>query len=182
MKALAIFIAAICGLGVLLMVALHVWVYSAIWISSRRLRVELHRRQRTISRKEVRQRIEKNEGIILCEAPTMGWNVVRLWWSPSADFVPRRELDEREELVLKDDIENHRRYIDLDTGSAYLVDGFVFTQLAKRYLKKHFGKEEAPFIFTGAVLFAQAVKNRKGKTPNQPPGPTSGLAPGRDPS
>ena len=116
-----------------------------------------------MSRNDAKERIERNEGIILGDAPTIGWNVVRIWWSPSADFLKGVEPENIEEMASKEDIENHRRYIDLNSGTAYLVDGFVFTQRARRYLKKNFGISDAPFIPTGAVLFEISLKRKNEK-------------------
>lgn len=159
MAPLAIFVSAIVGLGALLVVAVHVYAYSAIWISSRKLRAELCQRHRTLSLDEAKQRIARNEGIILVDAPTLGWNVSRVWWSPRTDFVPR--ADQEDEVVSKADPENHSRFIDVSTGEASLVDGFVITQRLKKYLKRHFELDDCAFVFTGGVLFDQRLRNRK---------------------
>jgi len=160
MTALVI-IAVIVGLAVILFFAVHVYAYSTIWISTRKFRAELRQRHRTLSRDEAKQRIARNEGIILVDAPTLGWNVSRVWWSPRTDFIPRAEQSENDELVSKEDVENHGRFIDVSTGAASLVDGFVITQRLKTYLKRHFGLDDCAFIFTGGVLFDQQLRNRK---------------------
>jgi hypothetical protein len=162
MTTLAIFVGAIVGIVTFLFVAVHVYAYSVIWISTRKLRVELRQRHRTLSRNEAKQRIARKEGILLVDAPTLGWNVSRVWWSPRTDFIPGREKSVKDEVVSKEDVENYGRFIDVSTGAASLVDGFVITQRLKANLKRHFGVDDCAFIYTGGVLFDQQLRNRNG--------------------
>jgi hypothetical protein len=159
--AILIIFAVVLGLPAILFVAIHVYSYSAIWISTCKFRAELRQRHRTLSRNEAKQRVARNEGIILVDAPTLGWNISRVWWSPRTDFITRSGQTEKDRLVSKEDVENHNRFIDVSTGSACLVDGFVITQRLKKYLKRHFGLDGCAFIFTGGVLFEKHLRNRK---------------------
>jgi hypothetical protein len=155
---LVIFVGLLVVLFIGLMVGIHVYVYTGIWKSNRVLGAQLRQQNRVISLKEARNRIKKGEGIILADAPTLGWNVKRIWWSSRDDFCPRSERTD-DSFCLEGDVENHARFIDTATGSACLIDGFVFR--AGRYLQKHFGITECPYIFTGGVLAQQRYEEMK---------------------
>jgi hypothetical protein len=161
MTTLATIIGVLAGLAALLIIAIHVYAYSFIWLSACQLRRELRRHQRTVSRTEAQQRITRHEGIILVDAPSIGWNVTRIWWSPETDFVPPSKQTDQDSLASPADIENHRRFIDMTTGTASLVEGLVFSQRTGKYLKKHFGLDDCPFIFTGGVVLEQKTRTRK---------------------
>jgi hypothetical protein len=149
------------GILATLFIGVHLYAYAWIWIDGLKLRKQLQKAQRTLTLSEAKEKIRKNEGMILVDAPTLGWNVSRIWWSPHADLLPSDPNDNSEEICSKADIENYSRFIDPVTGTASLVDSFVFTQRAKIYLKKHFGLgEDCPFIFTGGVLFQQRLKKK----------------------
>ena len=100
---------------------------------------------------------------MLMDAPTLGWNVCRIWWAPTTDFVAGPVWANRDEIVSDADVVNHGRFIDESTGSASLVDGFVMSRRPNEYLKRHFGLDDCAFVFTGAVLTDQYLKNRKSK-------------------
>jgi len=70
--------------------------------------------------------------------------------------------DGEDEFFPKEDAENYGRFIDASTGSASLIDGFIFTQRMKAYLKKHFDLEECPFIFTGGVWLSEGLATKTG--------------------
>jgi hypothetical protein len=109
---------------------------------------------------EAKNKILKGEGMILVEGPTLGWNIARIWWSPRTDFLPRTGKIEKDAFCYKEDPENYVRFIDSSTGIACLVDSFVWGPRTKIYLKKHFGFEECPYVFTGGV-FAQRALTEK---------------------
>jgi hypothetical protein len=96
--------------------------------------------------------------MVIVDAPTLGWNVSRVWWSPVVDFIPRPKSWDKTILCPREDIINYSKFIDQTVGVAKLVDAFVFTQRVKAYLKKHFGSVNCCFIFTGGVLYEQSMK------------------------
>jgi hypothetical protein len=155
-------------LALLFIFLLVTYVYTYIWVQSRVLRSKLHKSKRIMSLGEARQRIARKEGMILIDLPTLGWNISRVWWAPTADFLPTQEPPSNpspdEKLASKEEIENYRRFIDPATGSASLIAGFIFGGRIKRYLKKHFELEDCPHIFTAAVLLELQPPKEKKKT------------------
>ena len=149
---------AIFAIVVLLLIAVHIYEYFQIWNSARHLKSELYKTNRTLSLKEVKERIARKEGIILVEAPTIGWDVDRVWWSSRTDFVPFMDRDEDDPSVLADEIENYNRFLDPVTGTACLVDGFVFSQNVRKYLLKHFHSKDCVFIRSGMIFYEKDIE------------------------
>jgi hypothetical protein len=168
-NAIAIFI----GLGVIAIVGLHAYVYGAIWLDSARLRRSLGGRGRTVALTEARERIRQKQGIIIVDAPTIGWNVSRIWWSPCVDFVPRPDSWPEDQHCPSEDIVNYGRFIDPATGVAQLVDGFVITQRVERFVARQFGIHSPGFIFSAGV---QVQKHLEGKRAEPSAAPNGGPA------
>src|SRR5436309_400811 len=127
-NALAIGFGAILILGALAFIGVHLCVYGSIWLDSARLRRSLVRQGRTLALAEARDKIGQKQGMIIVDAPTLGWNVSRVWWSPVADFITRPSSWHADRLCPAADILNYKRFIEPSSGVAKLVDGFVFTQ------------------------------------------------------
>lgn len=159
-NAIALTVAVIVGLGILAFVGLHLYVYAWIWLDGARLRRSLKRQDRTLTLKEVRGRIRSGEGMIIVDAPTLGWNVLRVWWSPVRDFVPRPDSWQGDRLCRPEDEANYRRLIDPSAGVAKLVDSFVFTQRAERFVARHFGTSRPGFVFSAGVVAEEGLKSR----------------------
>ena len=77
-NAIAITVAVIVGLGILAVVGLHLYIYAGIWLDGTRLRRSLGRQDRTLTLSEARERIRQKQGMIIVDAPTIGWNVSRV--------------------------------------------------------------------------------------------------------
>ncbi len=157
MTAIAITIGIIVSLGVAAFVAVHLYAYGTLILDSRRLRSRLSKQDRVLSLTDAKKKINSNQGSIIVDAPTLGWNVSRIWWSPMTDIALRTCKTEEDEFFPPEDAINYDRFIDERTGIACLVNGFVFTQSVSRFLKHHFGITDCPYIFTGGVLFQRKL-------------------------
>lgn len=153
MITIAIVIGSIVLLCAAIFFGIQVWVYLWLFYDALRLQKTLEKCNRTISLHEATKKIQNNEGIIIVDAPTLGWNVSRIWWSSDKDFLPRTFNTEESKFFPPEDATNYDRFIDSTTGCAKLVSGFIFTERLAKYLQKHFAMSEYPFIFTGGVLF-----------------------------
>jgi hypothetical protein len=160
-QTIAIFFAAVLILGALAFVGVHVYAYSSIWLSSVRLRRSLAKQGRTIDLSEAREKISQQQGMIIVDAPTLGWNVSRVWWSPVSDFVSRPDSWQQDHLCPREDFLNYKRFIDPSSGVAKLVTGFIITQRVEKFLKHHFGTSTYGFVFSGGVLTEEHMKARR---------------------
>jgi hypothetical protein len=167
-NALAIGIAAIFVVVALIFVGVHLYAYGWIWLDSSRLRRCLTRQGRVLSLGDARDKISQKEGMIIVDAPTLGWNVSRVWWSPVMDFVSRPPSWDGDCLCPPEDILNYRKFIDPSSGLAKLVVGFVFTQRIEKFLKHHFGTSDCGFVFSGGVLTQEHI-NSRGAEPGAAP-------------
>jgi len=128
--------------------------YISVWRLSQRLKQKLGEKNRVLSRDEAKQRIARNEGILLLDDPAFGWPIVRIWWSSRTDYLPRSERLDGEEAC-KEDIENYYRFIDTEKGSACLVEGAV---IFKPYINKHYGIRNCLYVATGSVWYDEDEK------------------------
>lgn len=144
------------GLAIILFIAVHIYSYGSILFDGLRLRRKLLKNGRVLSLAVAKENIRQNRGIIIVDAPTLGWNVSRIWWAPGMDFTPRPE-SWSEGFCPPEDPINYRKFIDPSSGSAMLVVGFVFTQRVEDFLKKHFGPGHDKFIFSAGVLHEEAA-------------------------
>ena len=158
--AVAITLAAVVTIGLLLFVRVHLYAYGWIWLDGVRMRRSLARQGRTLELSEVREKIGQKDGMIIVDAPTLGWNVSRVWWSPTQDFVPRPASREAGRLCSREDFLNYKRFIDPSSGVAKLIAGFVITQRLDKFLKRNFGTSACGFVFSGGVLTEEKIKAR----------------------
>jgi hypothetical protein len=161
MKAIAITVAALLGIAALLIIGLHLWMYIGLWLHGRALRRRLSRSGRTLTIEEAKSLLEQGEGSIVIDAPTLGWNVSRVWWAPSGLIVPRPEHWEGDRTCPPEDDLNFRRLIDYETGIAKLISPFLITQRTQGFLKRYFGLDSCGFIFSGGVEFERSLKLRQ---------------------
>lgn len=157
MTAFAIIVGLVILVGAAFFFGIQIYMYLWLLRDGFRLRKTLEKNNRTISLGEAAEKIRRNEGIIIADAPTLGWNVSRIWWSSDTEFLPRTIKSEEDEFFPPEDPVNYDRFIDPMTGCAKLVSSFVFTQKVKDFLMKHFNMKECPYIFTGGVLFKRNV-------------------------
>ncbi len=145
---------AIVALILLAFLVLHIYVYGGLWVHGLLLRRRLRQCGRVMSRAQAQERIEKGEGTILVEYPTMGWNVARIWWSAETEWEDQHEAPESHRFATPTDHLYYDRFVSEETGEALLVSGYVWTQfLPKRLvLMSSSGMIESPIIFTGGVL------------------------------
>lgn len=160
MKGIAIAFGCLIALLVALFVGVHLYAYGCILFDSFRLRRSLRAKNRVLSLREAKARIKQKQGMIIVDAPTLGWNVSRVWWSPTTDFVSRPDSWSKDTLCPAEDLINYERFIEPSSGIAVLVDGFVFNQRVKGYLKRHFGFDDCGFVFSGGVL-TQLAREKK---------------------
>ncbi len=151
------------ALGVATLGALLLYVYIGLWIAGSRLKRRLAAQGRTLSLEEAKQRIARGEGMVVVDAPTLGWNVSRVWWAPEGSFVPRPESWEGESMCPHEDFTNHDHLIDPTTGVAKIIDPFMFTQRLSSFLKRHFELETYAYLFTGGVTFERDLAKRNVK-------------------
>jgi hypothetical protein len=149
---LAVVLAAILIIGAVVFIGIQVWAYGGIWLNGLRLRRSLAGQGRTIELREAAEKIRQKEGMIIVDAPTLGWNVSRVWWSPAVDFVPRPASWNEDHLCPHEDFLNYKKFIDPCSGVAKLVASFVIDQRLEGFLKRHFGTSASAFVFTGGVL------------------------------
>jgi hypothetical protein len=110
--------------------------------------------------------------MIIVDAPTLGWNVSRVWWSPVLDFVSRPDSWHGDRLCPPEDTFNYKRFIDPSAGVAKLVDSFVFTQRVERFVARHFGTSRPAFVFSAGVIAEEHINARRaepGAAPNGGP-------------
>lgn len=151
-NAIAIVFAAILGIAIVAFVGIHLYVYCYLLLDSSRLRRALTKQGRTLTLHEAKDKIKQGHGMIIIDAPTLGWNVSRVWWSPVVDFLPRPETWDGNRHCPEEDILNYKRFIAPSTGQAKLVDGFVFTQRVRQFVARNFETATPGFVFTGGVL------------------------------
>jgi hypothetical protein len=152
MTTVAIFFLCLIALPIVLFIGIHIYAYCFIFADGFRLRNLLQKQNRVLSLKEAKRRTKQKQGMIIIDAPTLGWNVNRVWWSPVNDFETRPVLEDKEKLCSDQEMVNYKKFIEPTTGIASLIEGFVFTQRTRKYLERHFGSDECLFIRTGAAL------------------------------
>ena len=163
MNGIAVALVCLVALAVVLFIGVHLYAYGCILLDSIRLKRMLRANNRVLSLDEVKERLKKKQGMIIVDAPTLGWNVSRVWRSPTTDFVSRPDSWSNDTLCPAEDLINHQRFIESSSGVALLVDGFVFTQRVKRFLNTQFGSEACGFVFTGGVLAQRGINEKRAK-------------------
>ncbi len=161
MNTLLIIVGILIALGVAVFVGVHVYAYGLILSGGIQLKRKLKKRGRTLSVHEAKKLIDDGEGCIFAEAPTIGWNVNRVWWSPEKKINEPDERKRDEELCTEEDQANYDRFIKLKSGSAKLISVFVFMQRCPKYLFRHFGFDTCPVIWSGAVHFEGETSKRE---------------------
>jgi len=149
------------ALVVALFVGVHLHAYGCIYLDSLRLRRLLRTKNRVLSLSEAKEKTKQKQGMIVVDAPTLGWNVSRVWWSPKTDFVPRPDTWSSDRLCPDEDRTNYEKFIEPSCGAAFLVDGFVISQRVKSFLKRHFGSADCGFVFSGGVLNQAAIDKKR---------------------
>lgn len=142
-------------------IALHIHAYAWLWLDGNRLRRKLAAKGRCLSLAEAQQLIEQGTGTILVDAPSLGWNVSRVWWSPENIAVNRPESWDSDRMCPAEDHKNYDNLIDDSAGTAKLIAPFVFTQRLRTFLRRHFGLSDCLFVSTGGVLFERAAADRE---------------------
>jgi hypothetical protein len=163
MNGIAIALGCLIAMVVVLFIGVHLYAYGCILFDSLRLKRLLRAKNRILSLDEAKARIKQKHGMVIVDAPTLGWNVSRVWWSPTTDYVPRPESWNNDSLCPDEDITNYKTFIEPSSGRALLVDGFVFTQRVKGYLKRHFGSDDCGFVFSGGALMQTEINKKRVK-------------------
>ncbi|TAL01526.1 MAG: hypothetical protein EPO07_08255 [Verrucomicrobia bacterium] len=161
MTGIAIALGCLIALAIVLFVGVHLYAYGCIFFDSLRLRRLLRTKNRILSLREAKGKIKQKQGMIIVDAPTLGWNVSRVWWSPRTDFVLRPDSWNKDQLCPDEDMTNYKTFIEPSSGVALLVDGFVFTQRVKSFLKRHFGSSDCGFVFSAGVLTQAAIDKKR---------------------
>jgi hypothetical protein len=102
----------------------------ANYLSERRLKSRMKRRGRYLRISDARRRIESDGGTLLIEAPSLGWNFTRAWWTPN-DLLEESPFPLPEGDDYKTAVKHMRclewdrwcwdNYICEDDGKAYLL-------------------------------------------------------------
>ena len=161
MNGIAIAVSCLIALVVVLFFGVHLYAYGWILFDSLRLQPLLRTKQRVLSLGEAKKKIKQRQGMIIVDAPTLGWNVSRVWWSPTTDFVSRPDSWSKDTLCPAEDLINYKRFIEPSSGVASLVDGFVITQRVRNYLQRQFGSDACGFVFSGGVLTQLAMDKKQ---------------------
>ncbi len=164
MNTIAIAVGCLVALLVVLFVGVQLYAYGWLLLDNLRLGRRLRAQHRVRSLDEAKERIKLKLGIVIVDDPSLGWNISRVWWSPTTDFEPRPESWSKDLLCPDEDITNYDKFIEPSSGTALLVDGFVFSQRIRAYLKQHFGSDKFGYVFSGGVL-NQAALEKNGQMP-----------------
>ena len=117
------------GVILLFFLGFHLYIYGGIFWGGMRLRKLLSKNGRVITLKEAKKKVSQSEGTIIVEAPTLGCNVNRLWWSPDVDIKNNKEFLGDQQDYIHEACENYDKYISEETGSAKLFDVFVLNHI-----------------------------------------------------
>lgn len=161
MELLGIVILVLVALAVVLIAALHIWVYGSLWIGGMISRRRLRTTGRVMSLREAKSLISAGNGTLVADHPTLGWNVSRLWWAPSGMAVPRPDSWDKGRMCPPEDDLNYDRLLDPLTGEARLICPFLISQRVERFLQRHFGEVDCVYVFSGGVDFERALKIRQ---------------------
>jgi hypothetical protein len=167
LEAVAVGVGIIVAVVVLLVIAIHIHIYSRLFRDGIRMRRKLALSGRTLALKEAKRLIAQGKGMLIVDSPTLGWNVVRVWWAPpEAAIYKRPESWDKEKMCPDEDQVNYDNLIDETRGVAKVVSSFVFTHYGRcPYLRRHFGMSDrvadCPFVFTGGVMYERDYKRRR---------------------
>lgn len=145
-------------------IGIHHYAYGSIWLDGMRMRSALAKQGRTIEVREAGEKIRQKEGMIIVDAPTLGWNVSRVWWSPVVDFIPRPASWQGDSFCPPEDFLNYQKFIDPSKGVAKLVAGFVITQRVEKFVWRHFEVPAIGFVSSGGVLTEEHRKARRAQS------------------
>lgn len=160
MKSALICIAAFIGLGVVAFIGIHLYVYIGLWFAGAALRRQLAACGRTMPMCDAEALIAAGNGVIVIEAPTLGWNVWRIWWAPEHAIITRPESWDDERLCPLEDHTNYDNLIDPAQGVAKLICPFVFSGRGQAFLQRHFGSVKCLYVFAAGVVFERVLQKR----------------------
>lgn len=139
------------GILLALFMGIHIYSYGGIYLDGIKLKRILKKKSRLMMLDQAKQEMSQGHGSIIIELPTLGWNVVRLWWSPD-DTVLQSDIEpSNDDLVTDVDCKNYDNYISEESGIAKLVDVFIILQRHKEYLIRNFGHCNCFYIFSAGV-------------------------------
>lgn len=148
------------GLGVVVCIGIHLYVYIGLWFDGVALRRQLAAHGRTMSLRDAEALIAAGKGAIVIDAPTLGWNVWRVWWAPEHAIIARPESWDEEMLCPLEDHQNYDNLIDPAQGVARMVCPFVFSGRGRAFVQRHFGAEKYVYVFSAGVVFERKLQNR----------------------
>lgn len=153
------------GALVLLVIWIHIQTYIGIYLGGKKLKKKLSKDNRLLTLEDAKLKVSKGEGTVIIEAPTLGWNVNRLWWCSDRELAGSKyDFENDHEEFIFEACENYDKYISEETGTAKLIDIFVITQKTENYLKKHFGHHDVCFVPSAMVwLHRESEKKQKDK-------------------
>ena len=131
------------------------YVYLGLFVEGKRLWRELYEKGRTLELREAKRRVSAQGGTIIVEAPTQGWPVWRIWFTPSDDYEIASEDKSKHDLCHPVEIRNYERFLG-PSGTATLVRPFLLGA-PNRFLRKHFGKDDCIFIRSATVRLKQLI-------------------------
>jgi len=156
----------------LLVLALDIFIrvcyYLNIYSDIRRMR----QAGRCLSRIEFEQRVASSTGTVIFEYPTIGWPILRVWWTPDDVLACAHSAGISEpppELNFDPcpfDVWCHDTYTDLQRGRAYLVPLYLIGSAFDRFersLKGRFPDFSATTVLSGHVETFRKLTKRVGK-------------------
>ena len=120
---------------------------------------------RLLSRADFEQRVATSSGTVIFEYPTLGWRVLRVWWTPDdvlglAHSAGISEQSPDSEGVAPSPFEMwcHDTYTDLQRGRAFLVPLYIFGSAFQRFsqaLRSRFPTMRSAFVHSALVHFTR---------------------------
>jgi hypothetical protein len=130
----------------------------------------MRQRGRLLSRADFEQRVADSTGTVLFEYPTLGWRVLRVWWTPD-DVLARAhsagfsEHSPEPDGVATSQFETwcHDTYTDLQSGRAFLVPLYIFGAAFQRFsrsLRTRFPMMRSVFVRSASVHFTRVTESK----------------------
>lgn len=149
------------------------WVRISHYLMTRRAVDRMRAAGRYLSRQDFENHAAASRGSVIFEYPTIGWRVMRIWWTPDAivektAHVSDESSDARgmypspRETLLND------AYLDFDGGSAQLVPLYLFGPAPRKYFanfQARFPKVPTAFVRSALVLQERSPASR-GRSPH----------------
>ncbi len=133
----------------------------------------LHRLGRVLFRGQFERHLRACRGTVIFEYPTLGWRVLRVWWTPDdvhavagAAGIPGEGVPGAG--VPPFEIWCHDTYLDLDRGKAFIVPYYLFGAGGRRFIRSlgmRFPEMKHTYVCSAAVQFFRATPSDESPLP-----------------